>query len=434
MNLYQRQSMTRVSVACSVILFATTLLADTSFAQRISGNPESQVEVGDLYRFKPSVSGLRNDRLKFSISGKPNWLSFDKSSGQVKGKPGNSAVGLHRNISIRVTDGRSSATLNPFSVEVVRKGSSGNDGPANEPDNDPDDEPSGGSGGGSSSPDGPGGSVQVGERYRFKPRVSGFRSSRLRFEVRRKPSWAKFDEKTGVLRGTPKSRDVGTYERIVVRATDGKKTSRFGPFTIEVIGESGGDETPAPGSDPAPGGGNSAPTISGTPPSAVLEGSPFDFTPRAADADGDNLSFSIDGLPGWARFDRNSGRLWGTPSGSDVGIHGNIVISVSDGQSSAALGPFDVAVSARGDASVTLRWTPPTRNTDGTRLRDLAAFRIDWGLAGGEFTNSVTIDNPGLSSYVVDNLTPGRYMFSIVAVNSSGVASERSNVTRRTVN
>ena len=428
MNLYQRHSMTRVSVACGILLIASALFSESSFAQRISGNPESRVEVGDLYRFTPSVSGLKKSKLKFSISGKPNWLSFDKSNGQLKGRPGNSAVGLHRNISVRVTDGRSSATLAPFSVEVVREGSSGNDDPGSGPDDDPGD----GSGGGSSSSNGPATTVQVGDRYRFKPRVSGFRNSRLRFEVRRKPAWARFDEDTGVLRGSPKSRDVGTYANIIVRATDGRKTSRIGPFSIEVIAEDGSDGTPDPGGDPPPG--NSAPTISGTPPSAVLEGSSFEFTPTASDSDGDTLSFSVDGQPAWANFDRNSGRLLGTPRAKDVGVHGNIVITVTDGQSSASLGPFDISVNSRGDASVTLQWTPPTRNTDGTRLRDLAAFRIDWGLAEDGFTNSVTVDNPGLARYVVENLSPGRYMFAVAAVNSSGVASERSNVSRRTVN
>ena len=437
MNRYQRHSVTKVSVLCSMFLVAITGYSETSVAQsaRISGNPESTVEVGDLYRFKPSVTGLKSSGRKFSISGKPNWLSFDKSTGQLKGRPGNSAVGRYRNISIRATDGRNSASLRAFSIEVVREGSSSNDRPDDSAPDDGPSDPGQGSGGGSGDArisGNPDSAVEVGDLYVFRPTVSGLRTGSLRFSISGKPNWLNFDRSTGQLRGSPGTSAVGVHENISIQARDGRDTATLSAFSVEVYAQGGAPSNNDPGS--GSGGGNTAPTIAGTPPSAVLEGSQFDFTPSASDADGDRLSFAVENLPGWARFDRNNGRLWGTPSGQDVGVHGGIVITVSDGQSSASLRPFGITVDARGDGSITLRWTPPTRNTDGSRLRDLAAFRIDWGRAGGEFTNSVSVENPGLSSYVIDNLTPGRYMFSIVAVNSSGVASERSNVTRRTVN
>ena len=443
MNHYQRHSVTRVSVACSMVLFAAALLSQPSFAQSISGNPASRVEVGELYRFIPTVRGLRDDRLRFSVSGKPNWLSFDRSTGQLKGRPGNSAVGRHGNISLRVTDGRNSATLPAFSVDVVREGAPDDDpepDPGDGPPDDgpPDDGPPDDSGGDPDDQSGarisgsPESQIEVGDLYSFTPSVSGLRANRLRFSVRSKPNWLNFDRETGRLRGRPGRSAVGRHENISVRVTDGRDSATLDPFTVEVFPEGGApaDDDPGGGS----GGANQAPTISGTPPAAVLEGSEYSFTPNASDADGDSLSFSVDGLPTWASFDRNNGRLRGTPSATDVGVYGSIVITVSDGQNSASLGPFEIAVTSRGDASVTLEWTPPTRNTDGTLLRDLAAYRIDWGQDGGSFTNSVTVSNPGLTRYVIEDLTPGQYMFAVAAVNSAGVASERSNISRRTVN
>jgi hypothetical protein len=85
------------------------------------------------------------------------------------------------------------------------------------------------------------------------------------------------------------------------------------------------------------------------------------------------------------------------------------------------------------DSSVTLAWTPPTRNTDGSRLNDLAGYRIDWGRSNGEFTECVLIDNPEQSSYVVGNLAPGNYKFVILTINTAGVVSDPSSVAYRSV-
>lgn len=431
------------SAVATTLLFAVTanaVLVEPSLAAkaRISGNPKTTVDVGDSYRFKPSVSGLRESKLKFTIKRKPSWAKFNSSNGVLKGTPSSGDVGRYRNISIRVTDGRKSATLSSFTVDVNSGSSDGSDS-----------EPPGGGGSGDGGSGGGGGSpgsgnadntVEVGETYIFRPKVKGLNSKKLRFSIRRQPSWLKFNSTSGRLKGTPASGDVGLYDRIVITATDGKKKARVGPFSIAVVdsgGSSGDDGSPGDnpgGDDPPGGGGNSAPTIAGSPPASVLQGSAYDFTPSANDADGDALEFSVSGLPGWANFDRETGRLYGTPTAGDVGIHGNVIISVTDGTDGASLGPFDILVEQPGTGSVTLQWTPPTRNTDGSRLRDLAAYRIDWGRANGTFTNSVTIDNPGLTSYVIENLDAGTYKFAVAAVNSSGVSSERSNVANKTVN
>jgi hypothetical protein len=50
-------------------------------------------------------------------------------------------------------------------------------------------------------------------------------------------------------------------------------------------------------SDPSPNPDNTAPTISGTPASAVTVNTAYDFTPVASDADNDPLTFSVVGEP-----------------------------------------------------------------------------------------------------------------------------------------
>ena len=53
---------------------------------------------------------------------------------------------------------------------------------------------------------------------------------------------------------------------------------------------------------PPTGGSNSAPTISGTPPTAIKISELYSFAPSASDANGDNLTFSIQNMPRWASF------------------------------------------------------------------------------------------------------------------------------------
>jgi len=141
----------------------------------------------------------------------------------------------------------------------------------------------------------------------------------------------------------------------------------------------------------------------------------------------------VSGLPGWASFSTSNGRISGTPGDADVRTYNNISITVSDGSASATLGPFSITVNAVSLGSVTLSWTPPTKNDDGTTLTDLAGYKIYWGTGSGSYPNSTRIDNPGISTYVVENLAPGTYEFVATAFNSEDVESAYSGVAVMTV-
>ena len=138
-------------------------------------------------------------------------------------------------------------------------------------------------------------------------------------------------------------------------------------------------------------------------------------------------------FPAWASFDSSNGRISGTPEGGDVGTYSNIVIDVTDGQASSSLAAFSVTVDAVSLGSVTLNWTPPTQNTDGTTLVDLAGYRIYWGTSPGNYPNSATINNASVSTYIVDNLAPGTYEFVATAFNAAGVESDHSGTATREV-
>lgn len=178
---------------------------------------------------------------------------------------------------------------------------------------------------------------------------------------------------------------------------------------------------------------NEKPTIGGNPPPAVLYGEMYDFEPEANDSDGDSLSFTIKNKPNWAQFDDLSGRLFGQPSLASVGTYEDVEITVTDSKAEVSLRAFSITVSEHALGTITLSWLPPTANSDGSPLRDLAGYRLYYGRSSREYDHEIHIVNPGVTDYVVENLVADEYYFSATAVNASGVESEFSAESVRVV-
>ena len=159
----------------------------------------------------------------------------------------------------------------------------------------------------------------------------------------------------------------------------------------------------------------------------------YSFQPSATDADNNTLTFTAANLPAWMTIDRATGRITGTPAVADIGSYAGITVSVSDGRSSATLGPFSVTVTDAGTGSATLSWMPPTQNSDGTPLTNLAGYEIRYGLSRDDMSGVVSLTNPSLSIYMLENLTSGTWYFAVSAVNTAGVTSPLSNVASKTI-
>ena len=187
-------------------------------------------------------------------------------------------------------------------------------------------------------------------------------------------------------------------------------------------------------SDPPVSDTNNAPTISGSAPSGISVGTQYSFTPEASDPDGDALTFSISNSPSWATFDTSTGRLSGTPTFANIGLYDNIVISASDGIATSSMRAFSIDVTDAAVGSLLVSWLPPTTNEDGSALTDLAGFNIYYGTTQNQYTNVIRIDNPGIASYLVENLTPNTYYFSATSFNSNGIESDLSDATMGIVN
>ena len=170
-----------------------------------------------------------------------------------------------------------------------------------------------------------------------------------------------------------------------------------------------------------------SPVISVAPTSQVVAGTPFSLAPIVRNPKGVALSFTARNLPDWASIDESTGRISGTPHSGDVGTHGNIRIVASGGGKSVMSPAFAVRVSDVVSGAVTLTWLPPTQNADGSPLMDLAGYRIYYGRTPGQLNQSVTIKSPGITSYVIENLTPAVWYFVATAYNHNGIESTPSN-------
>ena len=103
---------------------------------------------------------------------------------------------------------------------------------------------------------------------------------------------------------------------------------------------------------------------------------------------------------------------------------------MSDGTTTVSLPAFAIAVTEVGAKSATLSWKPPTVNSNGSALTNLAGYRIYYGTSATSLTHSITINSVGVTTDVVTDLSPGTYYFALMAFNTAGTESKLSNVVK----
>jgi hypothetical protein len=86
-----------------------------------------------------------------------------------------------------------------------------------------------------------------------------------------------------------------------------------------------------------------------------------------------------------------------------------------------------------GAGSVRIAWNPPTTNTNGSSLTNLARYRVLYGTSSGALNQSTVIDDPTRTNATISSLAPGLWYFAIRAINSSNVESANSNVASKNV-
>lgn len=256
--------------------------------------------------------------------------------------------------------------------------------------------------------------IEQGARYGFVPTVVDADGPSRKFVIKNRPGWLTFSYQTGGIYGTAPA--PGVWRDIQIFVDDGPNTARALPkFSIAVT-------------KPV----NPPPVISGQPVTQLTATRPWTFQPSASDPQSEPLTFTIANKPSWVTFDPATGTLSGTPSSSYVGTYSNIVVGVTDGTTSVSLPMFALVVQNLPVEAVTLSWTPPTMNTDGTAITNLAGYRIYYGASAAALNVVVEIPNASLSAYQIENLTPGTWYFGVKAYNAAGAESALSNIASKT--
>lgn len=368
----------------------------------ISGTPGTQISRGNTYSFIPTVTDAENDNLTFSIVNKPGWASFNTATGELSGTPAQDDIGITENIVISVSDGEFTVSLGSFNLTV----SAVNDAP----------QISGA----------PATTVLQDQVYSFTPTASDPDGDTLIFSIENKPVWANFDTATGQLSGTPLKTHVGTTTGIVISVSDGEYSAALPAFAVEVINV------------------NEAPSISGNPATSVRQGQAYSFVPTASDPDEDTLTFSITNKPVWASFDTATGALIGTPQAEDLGSSSGIVISVTDGEFSAALPAFTIEVLTANRAPVisgnpatsvqqgqTYSFVPTASDPDGDTLTFSIVNKPVWASfdpATGALTGSPERTHVGRTDGIVISVSDSALTASLSAFNLEVLAGNAAPV------
>ena len=186
----------------------------------LSGTPATTDVAGHAYSFTPTASGTYRATITYSVSGLPSWATFNTSTGLLSGTPALANIGTYSNITIRATNGVTTASLAPFSISVTVP-----------PNATP------------TLSGQPATAVNTGTAYSFTPTAADSIGVPLTFSIQNMPAWASFNTSTGQLSGTPSSGYAGTYANIIISASDGVASASLPAFAISVTQVSNGTAT-----------------------------------------------------------------------------------------------------------------------------------------------------------------------------------------------
>jgi hypothetical protein len=112
---------------------------------------------------------------------------------------------------------------------------------------------------------------------------------------------------------------------------------------------------------------------------------------------------------------------------------GTVVLGGNNGQNSSSMYIVFVDEYAGEDAppqqntgTATLSWLPPAAD-------DLAGYKIYYGNTLGNYPFTIDIPNPGITTYLIENLAPDTYYFVVTAYDDSNNESVPSDAASKTI-
>jgi len=252
-------------------------------APQISGQSQT-LRVGETLSFSPEVSDPDNDPLTLSVTNLPSWLSFNEASASISGTP--EQAGKYANIEFTVTDGQLSAQL-LIDINVEAKLVENTPPTLTSTPSD----------------------SNEGQAYTYQLTFTDAQNDTVVISEVSKPDWLSFDATNLSFSGTPLFANTGE-QQIRFRYSDGEVTQQA-EQTFNIAARA-----------------NSAPVVSPLS-SEVRAEQALSVQLVSNDADNDDVSLTVTGLPTWLSFDEQTSILSGTASNEELGEH-KFTITASD--------------------------------------------------------------------------------------------------------
>jgi hypothetical protein len=100
----------------------------------------------------------------------------------------------------------------------------------------------------------------------------------------------------------------------------------------------------------------------------------------------------------------------------------------ASGASSSANVTVTVAAAGAGNGTVTLGWSPPTLNTNGTPVTALNGYTVYYGTSANSMTQSLSVAGGSATSCEITGLAAGTWYFDVAANATNGTKSVTSAV------
>ena len=170
---------------------------------------------------------------------------------------------------------------------------------------------------------------------------------------------------------------------------------------------------------------NTAPEVTIISPStgsSASESESVSFVATANDAEDGDISTAIV----WTSdLDGEIGQGSTIDAQLSVGHH-IITATAADSEALSQQASIQFDVNPAADPTI-LSWVAPTQYTDNSALLNLAGFKIYYGTSEGNLIHSVSINDPSVTSYQLDQLQSNTtYYFAVTAIDSLGIESDYS--------
>ncbi len=276
-------------------------VACTNTPPLILSTPATQAAVGEGYFYGVRAVDPDGDPLSYSLSSGPSTMTISPS-GLVRWTPTAADEGQTRTVVVRVDDADGGFVLQEYRVEVTAA-TNLNRAPV--------------------ITSAPVFAVTLGDAYEYLAEATDADGNTLTFSLPVKPAWLNIEPTTGRLFGTPPTTGI---DAVVLQVSDGTAVATQG-FAVNVRA-------------------NSAPTINSTAPTSTTVGANYRYSVRATDADGDPLSYTVNG-PAGMTIDGLGRVTWTVPVDAATGAPVNVPVSVTvaDSRGATARQDFTVVVS-----------------------------------------------------------------------------------------